>query len=56
MQFGKAKPLNLLTLTHFQLFFQWPKAPKKEPKNLPKWTLWTLKIIKTQKNEHSKKH
>ena len=32
MPFGRAKPLNLMTLTHFQLFFQWLKAPKKDPK------------------------
>ena len=56
MQFGKAKPLNLLTLTHFQLFFQWPKAPKKEPKSLPKWSLWAPKITKKTEKQTLKKH
>ena len=33
--------------THFFVFtFQWPKAPKKNPKRLPKWSLWTPKITK----------
>ena len=56
MQFGKAKPLNLLTLTHFQLFFQWPKAPKKEPKSLPKWSLWAPKITEKTEKQTLKKH
>ena len=33
--------------THFFVFtFQWPKAPKKEPKNFSKWSLWAPKITK----------
>jgi hypothetical protein len=31
-----AKPLKVSTLTHFQLFFRRPQAPKKEPKLEPK--------------------
>ena len=38
MQFKRAKPLNWLTVTHFQLFFQWPKASKTDFKSFPKWT------------------
>ena len=55
MQFGKAKPLNLLTLTHFQLFFQWPKAPKKEPKSLSKWSLWATKITEKNRKTNTQK-
>ena len=55
IQFGRAKPLNLLILTHFQLFFQWPKAPKKEPKSLPKSSLWAPKIKKKQEKQTLKK-
>ena len=49
------KPLNLMTLTHFQLFLKRPRAPKKVSKWKPKWSLWALKITKIQKREHSKK-
>ena len=56
IQFGRAKPLNLTTLTHFELFFQWPKAPKKEPKSLPKWSLWAPKITEKTEKQTLKKH
>jgi hypothetical protein len=38
-----------MTVTHFQLFFQRPRAPKREPKWEPKWSLRALKIIKIKK-------
>ena len=56
IQFGRAKPLNLLIVTHFQLFFQMPKISKKVPKNLPKWSLWSPKISKTQEKRTLKKN
>ena len=34
---------------------QWPKAPKKEPKSLPKWSLWAPKITKKQKSTNGGK-
>ena len=33
-----AEPLKFMTVTHFQLFFQRPRAPKMEPKWEPKWS------------------
>ena len=42
--------------THFFVFtFQWPKAPKKKPKSLPKWSLRAPKITKKQKKRTLKK-
>ena len=55
MPFGRAKPLNLLMVTHFQLFFQWPKALKKESKSLPKWSLGAPQITKNQEKWALKK-
>ena len=49
------KPLKLTTLTHFQLFFERPRAPQKQSKWKPEWSVWALKITKIQKQEHSKK-
>ena len=42
--------------THFFVFtFQWPKAPKKKAKSIPKWSLWAPKITKNQKKRTLKK-
>merc|ERR1711966_394644 len=42
--------------THFSAFtFQWPKAPKKKPKSIPKWSLWAPKITKKPENQTLKK-
>ena len=42
--------------THFSAFtFQWPKAPKKQPKSLPKWSLWAPKLTKKPENQTLKK-
>ena len=49
------KPLKLTTLTHFQLFFERPRAPQKESKLKPECSVWALKITRIQKQEHSKK-
>ena len=44
-----AKPLNLMIVTHFQLFFQGPRAPKREPPGTPNHT-------KSRKVGTKKKH
>ena len=42
--------------THFFVFtFQWPKASKKEPKSMPKWSLWAPKLTKKPENQTLKK-
>ena len=33
--FKASKTLKLMIVTHFQKFFKWPGAPKKEPKGQP---------------------
>ena len=43
-----AKPRKLMTVTQFQLFFQRPRAPKREPKWEPKWSLGAPKITKNR--------
>jgi hypothetical protein len=45
------KPLALTTLTHFQLFLQRPRAPKKESKWKPKWN---LRVVKNTKNPETR--
>ena len=42
--------------THFFVFtLHWPKAPKKEPKSFPKWSLWAHKLTKKIENHTLKK-
>ena len=50
-----AKPLNLTTVAQFQLFFQRPRAPKKESKRSKNWVSGRSKSQKNKKPEHSKK-
>ena len=49
-----ANPLNLIIVTHFQVFFRGPRAPKRESKWKPKWSLGALKITTQTKNEENK--
>ena len=51
-----AKPLNLTMVTHFQLFFQRPRAPKKESKWSQNGASGHPKSQKIKKSGHSKKH
>ena len=52
---GGVKPLKLMTVTHFQLFFRKPRAPKKSSKWEPKWSRRAPKSQKIVNSEHSKK-
>jgi len=51
-----AKPLNLTIITHFQLFFQRPRAPEKESKWSQNGASGHPKSQKIKKSGHSKKH
>ena len=46
---GRAQTSKVTTLTHFELFFQMPRAAEMEPKWKPNWSLWAPKI--QQKHE-----
>ena len=50
----RIKPLDLMTVAHFSLFFQSPRVPKMTSKWDPKVSLRAPKHIKIRKNEHSK--
>ena len=51
-----AKPLNLMMVTHFQLFFQGPRALKRESKWNQNTASGQPKSQKIKKSGHSKKH
>ena len=50
-----AKPLKIMTVSQFWLFFQSPRAPKNEVKRYSKWSLRAPKIVKNQEKGALKK-
>ena len=51
-----AKPLNLMMVIHFQLFFQGPRAPKRDSKWNQNGASGHPKSQKIKKSGHSKQH